>query len=307
MFVNRHPEYFLTIVREGNISRAAEKLYMTQSSLSQHLQRLEQELGKQLIDRTSIPLVPTPAGRIYLRYLESHAYMYQKMLSDLSGNDPETVSFGIGIWRGGYLLPRILPDYIKAHPQASVRVREAADLQVLLEAIEKDEIQFALRNTGLEGLPSGIVSERIIDEKILLVLPESHPLAERFVQESRRQIAVDLHLLHDDLYISRSLNTPIGRYIDNFLTKNRFLFPRTMTTDNNQTTLQLTAAGIGFCFMLEGSYLTKKVPGLVYIDLNDPELSLPLVFLYKANTWLSPLALDLMERIRSFNLNLRNN
>ena len=45
MFINRNPSYFLTIARERNITRAAEKLFITQSSLSQHLSKLEQELG----------------------------------------------------------------------------------------------------------------------------------------------------------------------------------------------------------------------------------------------------------------------
>ena len=60
MYVNRNPEYFLTIAREGNISHAAEKLFLTQSSLSQHLQRLEKEVGMPLVDRSTIPLRLTP-------------------------------------------------------------------------------------------------------------------------------------------------------------------------------------------------------------------------------------------------------
>ena len=70
MYVNRNPEYFLTIAREGNISHAAEKLFLTQSSLSQHLQRLEREVGMPLVDRSTIPLRLTPAGKVYREYLE---------------------------------------------------------------------------------------------------------------------------------------------------------------------------------------------------------------------------------------------
>ena len=71
MFVNRNPEYFLMIAREQNITRAAEKLFVTQSSLSQYISKLEIGLGVQLFDRTKSPIALTEAGQIYQRYLES--------------------------------------------------------------------------------------------------------------------------------------------------------------------------------------------------------------------------------------------
>lgn len=52
MFINRNPEYFLMIAREQNITRAAEKLFVTQSSLSQYISKLETGLGVQ--DRKSV-------------------------------------------------------------------------------------------------------------------------------------------------------------------------------------------------------------------------------------------------------------
>lgn len=63
-------EYFLMIAEEGSISKAADKLYLTQPSLSKYLKRLEENLGVELFSRDRYPLALTQAGIIYKRYVE---------------------------------------------------------------------------------------------------------------------------------------------------------------------------------------------------------------------------------------------
>ena len=63
-------EYFAVLARERSFTKAAEKLYITQQSLSSHIASLEKELGCQLLIR-HIPLELTYAGEVFLRYAES--------------------------------------------------------------------------------------------------------------------------------------------------------------------------------------------------------------------------------------------
>ena len=98
MVINRNPEYFLTIAREKSISRAAEKLYISQSSLSQYIAKLEDALEVKLFDRSRNPIQLTEAGRIYQSYLESNDHLYQKLQSDLcSLNSNRSQELNIGI------------------------------------------------------------------------------------------------------------------------------------------------------------------------------------------------------------------
>ena len=60
-------EYILTIANEGNITRAAAKLYVSQASLSQVLQYVEKEIGVTIFSRTPLPLKPTYEGELFLR------------------------------------------------------------------------------------------------------------------------------------------------------------------------------------------------------------------------------------------------
>ena len=88
----KNPEYFITTVREGSISKAAEKLYLSQPYLSQCIARTEKELGVKLFDRSHMPLKLTEAGKIYMRYLESVGVLtgqFEEQLGELkTGRSP---------------------------------------------------------------------------------------------------------------------------------------------------------------------------------------------------------------------------
>lgn len=60
----RHLKYFITIAQKGNMTKAADELYVSQSSLSQYLAKLEQELGVPLFERTHSCLVFDPCWKV---------------------------------------------------------------------------------------------------------------------------------------------------------------------------------------------------------------------------------------------------
>ena len=133
MVINRNPEYFLTIAQERSISRAAEKLYVSQSSLSQYLAKLESALEVKLFDRSKSPIQLTEAGRVYQSYLESNSHLYQKLQSDLNGlnsSRSQAINIGLGTWRGNLLLPEILPTFLSQHPNAALPQRSRGHLRL---------------------------------------------------------------------------------------------------------------------------------------------------------------------------------
>ena len=65
-----HLLYFWTVVREGGVSRAAEKLRLSQPTVSAQVRRLEDALGHRLFERRGRTLVPTAVGRVVYRYAE---------------------------------------------------------------------------------------------------------------------------------------------------------------------------------------------------------------------------------------------
>ena len=127
MFV-KNPEYFLTIVKECSISKAAERLYLSQSYLSQYLAKLENNLGATLLDRSHSPLKLTAAGEVFHGYIERQGYLDRQLVSDLRDiQDRKSPMLHIGVspWRGSTLLPDVLPAFAKQYPDVQVVLHEA--------------------------------------------------------------------------------------------------------------------------------------------------------------------------------------
>ena len=72
-----HLQYFITIAEEGGFTAAAQKLFITQPSLSQSIHNMEQQLGTELFDRKTSPISLTPAGEIYLCWAKQVIHLQQ--------------------------------------------------------------------------------------------------------------------------------------------------------------------------------------------------------------------------------------
>ncbi len=305
MLVNRNPEYFLMLVQERNFSRAAEKLYISQSSLSQYIAKLESTLEVRLLDRSKSPIELTLAGQVYQRYLESNGYLYQKLQSELneinSGRE-QAVNIGMGTWRGSILIPEILPAFLETHPQARVNLHEFP-VSELFSLVLNGAVDFAVMNTTIAGFPDALVQDVIAHERILLVMNRDTPEAIEFLARREEKMAIDLNILKNQRFISLNKNLTVGQHVGNFLDRNQLIFPDRLYTTNNSTALHLTAKGLGFCFLVEtGLEDTKNRPELVAIDLQSQDLMIPLSLIHKKNSYLSPLVQDAMELIRAYYL-----
>ena len=307
MVVNRNPEYFLMIAQECSICHAAEKLNISQSSLSQHLAKLEAGLEVKLFDRSTNPIRLTEAGRIYQQYLESDRYLYQKLQSDLNEQNRsrcQHVGIGLGTWRGSLLLPEILPDFLTQHPRAQVDLREFP-VSELYTLTQSEKVDFSVMNTVLSGPSENLIQEVIAHERILLVLHRDSPTAQKYQAFREAGTPYDLKMLQTMRHISLNPALSVGSHVSSFFSRNHLTFSDCLYTTNNSTVLSLVAKGFGFCFLVEtGLQDAYTHPELVVFDLKSQNLILPLSLLYKKNSYVSPLVQDLMEMIRGYYLAL---
>ena len=175
MFV-KNPDYFLTIVKERSISKAAERLYLSQPYLSQYLAKLEGSLGVVLLDRSHSPLKLTPAGELFHAYLERQSYLDRQLVSDLrdlQNRKRPVLHIGVSPWRGSTLLPDILPSFEEQYPDVQVVLHEAPvpELGALAEA---NVIDFCVMQPP--GDLTELTYEPVMREHIFLVGHRDHPL-----------------------------------------------------------------------------------------------------------------------------------
>ena len=108
----RHAQYMLTILKEGSITAAARKLYVSQPSLSQTVRLVENSLGTPIFNRTTDPITLTYAGEKYMeaarQILTIHSNL-EKEISEITHEDHGTIRLGIPVQRAMEVLPSASP------------------------------------------------------------------------------------------------------------------------------------------------------------------------------------------------------
>ena len=135
-------DYILTIAQEGGISKAAAKLFITQSALDQQLLKLEHELGTRLFFRSRSSFALTEAGRVYVEYarrmleLKNEAY---RIIHDIAGRRRGTLSLAFAPERGMEMFMAVYPRFYQSYPEVTVTPREIS-VRRQLEMLAGDEL-----------------------------------------------------------------------------------------------------------------------------------------------------------------------
>jgi LysR family transcriptional regulator, hydrogen peroxide-inducible genes activator len=171
--------YVVAVAHAGNFSRAAEQCHVSQPSLSQQIQKLEEELGERLFDRMKREVKLTPHGESFLRravrVLEEvdTAKREAKDATDLLHG---TVTLGVLPTIAPYLLPEVITEYIEKYPRVEIVVQEDTTVH-LLKLLVACEIDFALASQPIWD--ARLEVRELFSEELLLALPPGHPLTRK--------------------------------------------------------------------------------------------------------------------------------
>lgn len=178
--------YITTIAREGSVTAAAKKLYISQPSLSQMLRQVEGELEVELFDRSAQPLRPTYAGE---RYLHAAAILLNtnetldNELREIRQENSGRLRLGISMQRSARLLPQVLPQFVKEFPLVRLELREAGSAMLEQMVLDREvDLAFASTQGGLPGLSYYLIQRETIgilaacDTPLARTLPSGTPI-----------------------------------------------------------------------------------------------------------------------------------
>lgn len=154
-------EYILAVDRFRHFAKAAEYCRVTQPTLSAMIQKLEDELGVKLFDRTMQPVCPTRVGEKVIaqaRIILTQASQVKDIISEEKCSISGTFRLGVLPTIAPYLLPRFFPQLMEKHPELDIRVTEMKTHQIR-EALHKGEIDAAILASLLED---AALSEEIL-------------------------------------------------------------------------------------------------------------------------------------------------
>ncbi len=171
---------FLTAAETLNFTQAAQKLHMSQPSVSQHIQALEKHFGVSLFIRSGRNLQLTDAGLALVpmaRELVRQSIRIEEMMSSLQGQISGHLIVGCSTTPGKYVLPHLLAHFHWKYPKVRVTCQVSSQMQSI-EMLCNGDIHFAL-TSHLKDLCREAEFHNFLCERILLAVPANHPWAER--------------------------------------------------------------------------------------------------------------------------------
>jgi DNA-binding transcriptional LysR family regulator len=285
-------ESFVMIAKVKSFSRAAEKLFLTQPALSNHISKLEKELNVTLFERNNKRTELTLAGRkFYISALEilnqrEHALLG---LEEYQGRIEGILQIAVSSVPGQYILPGILQGFHQIYPDVTFSHYYLSSREII-NLLLSGELDFGF--IGAEPDNRNIVYEKIADDELVIIAPNQPPYSE---MES-----ITFERLLDEYLLLRQAGSSTRGAFD--LAYNHFAHlgkPAKVLAymDNNEAAVQCVRAGMGVTIVSRISVDDKIQSGLVKeLKLVDYAFHHAFYFVYPKKRTLSPL----VTRFREF-------
>lgn len=262
-------EYFLIIAEEGNLTRAAERLYLSQPAMSKFLSKLEENYKTKLFSRKNNTLELTPAGKIYLsgaKRIQEISNDVDKKILDISKSQFMSISIGVTGERTQRYLGKLLPYVYEKFPDLHVDIVEFP-AQVLKKMLKNGEIDL-----GIYAIPEkdeALTHTVISDEEVVLAVPSNHRLFNLGSEtpfDTTHKVALE-ELENDDFVLLRE-STSMRAIENRFFAQHNFIPKNTVETKGTFSSLIFVENGFGIGFCPKNYSFSSK--DIRYIGLKEP-------------------------------------
>ncbi|HMH51686.1 MAG TPA: selenium metabolism-associated LysR family transcriptional regulator [Candidatus Acidoferrum sp.] len=175
----RRLEVFAKVAELGSFSRAAEALFLTQPTISEHIRSLEVELGLSLLDRLGRGATPTPAGRVlldYARRMLKLAEEARQAIDRFQGRMSGTLIVGGSTIPGEYVLPALIGQFKSKYPDILISLRVASSRQVS-EWVDEGRVEVGV--VGARPAQRTLEARALMSDELVIAVPAGHPWAGR--------------------------------------------------------------------------------------------------------------------------------
>ena len=235
-------KYVVTIAEELNITKAAKRLFVSQSSLSQAIKNIEQELKIKLFETNVTPLKLTYAGEVYVAWakktLASQEDIMEK-LEEISTNSDVRIIVGVASHRSISILPQVIKDFKQELPHSFIVIKEYPT-PILHKMLEKEELDLLLDVSNSDVVSYS--SELLKEEEIYL------DIAKNLKTKGEK---INLSDLKDCDFILLSKEQMLGKLARELCKKCKFEPKISVECRNIETSHELVKQGLGISFVPE--------------------------------------------------------
>ena len=171
----RQIEIFVKVAELGSFSKAAEALFLTQPTVSEHIRGLEEELGVRLLDRLGRGAAPTKAGQLLLGYarriLELHREARQA-LDQFQGRMSGELVIAASTIPGEYVLPALIGRFKEKYPDITISLL-IGDTQRVVEWVLEGRAELAVAGAQIDH--RALEYRELMPDELVLVVSAAHP------------------------------------------------------------------------------------------------------------------------------------
>jgi len=253
---------FLVAAETLNFTRAAERLHMSQPSVSQHIKALEKHFGEVLFIRQGRSLILSDAGRVLFplaRQFVIQSTHINEAMSSLRGQIKGRIRIGCNAESGKYILPEFFKQFYCHYPEVVI-VCETDSCSSPLEALRRGKQHFIITNHE-RGLDPCFDVHHFLTEEINLITPRNHPWAERD--------SIEVEDLLNEKFILPATNTNIYEKVNTALAaKNLSLLQLDsfLTLSLSEAIVLSVAKGLGVSF--SSKIISSTIGNVVSIPIN---------------------------------------
>lgn len=285
-------EYFQTLARVQNFTKAAEELALTQSALSRSIARLEEELNVPLFDRKTRGVVLNRYGEAFLQHVNRAMQEINEAKQELKDMvDPFSgiISLAFVNTLGLSFVPDLIGGFREQYPGIQFQLTQESTRDIMKQ-IESGEIDlgFCIPKEQIEN----IATIPVVDEELFLIVPKAHALADKKF--------VDLNEVADESFILYKPEAGLRDVIDHLCYEAGFEPKISFEGSEDSTIAGLVAAGFGVALipLIPGLDLTK----ISVLHVSQPRCRRVIQMAWRTDRYLSPAVLRFKKFVTDRNV-----
>lgn len=285
-------EYVLALSECKNFSQAAQQLDISQSTLSQYIQKIEKEIGVSLFDRSVSPLKLTQYGEIYVKGARKIVDAYSETLDSIGDADAGTIGsvrVGLSPSRASFMLPQVVSEFTQLYPHVTLKFIESKSKDIM-KNLSEGNIDFAYTVTSGEDSYDDCRVISVDKERIMLVTSADVKLSD---EEDK---AVDFKLAENHRFILLEENQLLTKIFHDLCKKSSASIENYICVSELSTALSLVKSGLGI-MLLPSSYRNygRLKSELSFYDIKQSDSERELSVIYKKDKYINKPTRALLE------------
>lgn len=292
----RQLESFCAVVRYQSFTKAAEKLYISQPTISTHIRMLEQEFNSRLIIRTTKNIEITPHGKELFACAQKIFTLKNDLIQKWSEENKKIIRIGASTIPADYILPEVLPLFCQKYPDIQLHIHQNDSSNILQSILNG---KFTISMVGMKSFEKEFDFVPFFHDEIVMITPKQ----EKFLHFAQKAFNQDdlISLLKKETIILREQGSGSKKRLESYFEQINLSEKSLNIIDrlNDQESIKkLVASGLGISFI--SAKAITDADNLLTIKLPENNLTRSLYFAYHKDYILKEHILSFIKFVQNF-------